>query len=402
MSEIITEETTSNKEVNLLVEKIQKISKKYEYKKIKEIEKAKNKGCKFNIFDVIGISTKEVYICRLLAELLDPKGCHAQETAYLDLFYTRFLKNNFNDLNTSEVTIIKEDLTKQLENEGKDKRRIDIVLNENNGHYIPIEVKINAEEQLDQCQDYLKQAEKYYKQRKPNKKPFVCFLTKSGYMPKSIKEEHNDQIICISWSEISNWIDACISISKGKAPIKAVLKQFKAIIKEYMEVSMDSTKEIIDYTCLNELTSIAEIEKIAATLKHDRNKLNVALKLYPAYLKATRDIWVKFAEKLELHMTNNYQKEPKNTDGKHWYLTYDLPNKYSIMIHSEARTELSSEDRLPTINIDVYKGNKIDSSVKYPKDLPTLFDLVDDSKIDNEVKQIGDWLSSQYEELRNS
>ena len=72
------------------------------------------------------------------------------------------------------------------------------------------------------------------------------------------------------------------------------------------------------------------------------------------------------------------------------------------MIHSEARTELSSEDRLPTINIDVYKGNKIDSSVKYPKDLPTLFDLVDDSKIDNEVKQIGDWLSSQYEELRNS
>lgn len=398
----MTETLTKNDTTSSFFYEIKEISNEHEKKKQEHSKDAEEKGCDFNIFDIIGISTKEVYICRLLAELLDPKGCHAQKTKYLDLFYKRFLEDNFKDLDTNKVTIIKEDLTKQLEKEGKDKRRIDIVLNENNGHYIPIEVKINAEEQLDQCQDYLKQAEKYYKQRKPNKKPFVCFLTKSGYMPKSIKEEHHDQIICISWSEISEWINDCIEMSNDKAPIIEVLKQFKAIIKEYMEVSMDSTKEIIDYTCLKEITTTTEITALADTLKSDGNNLKVALKLYPAYLKATQDIWVKFAEKLELHMTNNYQKEPKNTEGKHWYLTYDLPNKYSIMIHSEARTELSSEDRLPTINIDVYKGNKIDSSVKYPKDLPTLFDLVDNSKIDNEVKQIGDWLSSQYEELRNS
>lgn len=30
----------------------------------------------FNIFKVLGIADKEILICRLLGELLDPKGTH--------------------------------------------------------------------------------------------------------------------------------------------------------------------------------------------------------------------------------------------------------------------------------------------------------------------------------------
>ncbi|MBQ2644034.1 PD-(D/E)XK nuclease family protein, partial [bacterium] len=334
-------------------------------------------------------------ICRLLAELLDPKGCHAQKTKYLDLFYEKFLHNKFKDLNTDKITVIKEDLTKQLEIEGKDKRRIDIVLNERNGHYIPIEVKINADEQPDQCEDYLKQADRCYKQRGINKDPFVCFLTKDGHSPTSIRESFlKEQIICISWIQISEWLDDCISISKNLNPINEILKQFKTVIDEYMEVSMNNTKEILNYTCVGNVTNEKEVHEIAERIKSDKEKLSSALKLYPAYLKATQDIWVDFANYLEEYIYNKYKKRPKNTDGKNWYLTYDLPNRYSIMIQSNARTELSSEDRLPDISVDLYKGNKL--SDNYPDILPTLFDLIDDNKKEEYSKQIGDWLAEKY------
>ena len=389
--------------INSLLNEVKKISDKYENKKLQLLETAKKTGCDFNIFEIIGISTKEVYICRLLAELLDPNGCHAQNTAYLELFYNSFLKNQIDDLNIEKIIIIKEDLTKQLEGEGKDKRRIDIVINEKEGHYIPIEVKINADEQLDQCHDYLEQAKRYYEQRKINKKPFVCFLTKTGYMPKSINDSEKEQIICISWSDISQWIKDCINISGDRTPIVEVLKQFEVIIKEYKEVSMENTEKILNYTRLNDVTNKEEIIELAKNLKEGKDKLINALKLYPAYLKAMQDIWVDFAKRLEEYLKEQYDKEPKNQEGKHWYLTYDLPNNYSVIIQSNARTELSSEDRLPTISIDVYKNEKKQKEYedKYKNDLPTLFELVDNKAIEEHVKLIGDWLSNQYTKLSN-
>ena len=278
-----------------------------------------------------------------------------------------------------------------------------IVINEKEGHYIPIEVKINADEQLDQCHDYLEQAKRYYEQRKINKKPFVCFLTKTGYMPKSINDSEKEQIICISWSDISQWIKDCINISGDRTPIVEVLKQFEVIIKEYMEVSMENTEKILNYTRLNDVTNKEEIIELAKNLKEGKDKLINALKLYPAYLKAMQDIWVDFAKRLEEYLKEQYDKEPKNQEGKHWYLTYDLPNNYSVMIQSNARTELSSEDRLPTISIDVYKNEKKQKEYedKYKNDLPTLFELVDNKAIEEHVKLIGDWLSNQYTKLSN-
>lgn len=43
----------------------------------------------FNIFKVLGIADKEVLICRLLGELLDPKGSHGLGAKPLSLFLER-------------------------------------------------------------------------------------------------------------------------------------------------------------------------------------------------------------------------------------------------------------------------------------------------------------------------
>ena len=166
---------------------------------------------------------------------------------------------------------------------------------------------------------------------------------------------------------------------------------------------MENTEKILNYTRLNDVTNKEEIIELAKNLKEGKDKLINALKLYPAYLKAMQDIWVDFAKRLEEYLKEQYDKEPKNQEGKHWYLTYDLPNNYSVIIQSNARTELSSEDRLPTISIDVYKNEKKQKEYedKYKNDLPTLFELVDNKAIEEHVKLIGDWLSNQYTKLSN-
>ena len=46
----------------------------------------------FNIFKVLGIADKEVLICRLLGELLDPKGSHGLGAKPLSLFLERLRK----------------------------------------------------------------------------------------------------------------------------------------------------------------------------------------------------------------------------------------------------------------------------------------------------------------------
>lgn len=48
-------------------------------------------GSQFNIFTITGSHNKEVHICRILANLLDPQGSHYQGSLYLKLFWETLL-----------------------------------------------------------------------------------------------------------------------------------------------------------------------------------------------------------------------------------------------------------------------------------------------------------------------
>ena len=238
-----------------------------ENQKIKELlEKIPNisykeniNGEEFNIFEIVGISTKEVYMCRLLAELLDPNGLHGQNTKYLDLFCEKFLPDM--NINTQNVTILKEDLTRNLE-ETKNKRRIDIVIDELDGYYIPIEVKINACEQKDQCLDYLKSARIRYKER-PSKKEdeaIIIYLTKHAEMPTSIQlEEDKKKVKCISWSDIVEWLGQCIcQIETIRKPyITEIMLQLKFAIEKFINGGQKMDDEL--YKLLIENLDSAEV-----------------------------------------------------------------------------------------------------------------------------------------------
>ena len=101
----------------------------------------------YNIFKVLGVSQKEVIMCRMLFDLLNPRGKHGQGHTFLKLFLKDVLGIEFEECLLKEAKVYKEYLIP------KSNKRIDIAISIGE-RFIPIEVKINARDQLSQCYDY--------------------------------------------------------------------------------------------------------------------------------------------------------------------------------------------------------------------------------------------------------
>lgn len=219
--------------------------------KVKELLKNNKSKEEYSIFDVEEVGQKEVIMCRVLADFLDPNGKHNQGDIYLNNFYA-ILKEKTNGIEYScqtedEIQIIKERATESNKNT---KKRIDIVINNKTQNlFLPIEVKINADEQqkkdegYEQCQFYLDKAKNMYGQ---NGNARLVFLTKDGRYPKTIEEDNDKgKVICLSWEEdITKWIDESIKITKDLAII-SILKQFKLTIQRFTYNMQDKEFELI-------------------------------------------------------------------------------------------------------------------------------------------------------------
>lgn len=103
----------------------------------------------YNVFDVLGVSRKEVIMCRFLADLLNPDGAHGCGILFLKTFFEEVLK--IRDINNGLLTHTSVFTEYVID----DARRIDIVIR-NKDRFIPIEVKICAEDQKSQCWSYVK------------------------------------------------------------------------------------------------------------------------------------------------------------------------------------------------------------------------------------------------------
>lgn len=263
-----------NENIKLLIEKATKLTQERN-------EKIKEKLLTFNIFDICDISYDEVKVCRFLCELLNPKGRHLQGFKYLKLFFKEVLKYKVlpvDDELHNAIVIREEHITNE--------RRIDISiqLNINNiRQYIPIEVKIYAGDQEDQCYDY------YQHSLKMNgndiEKSYVYYLTPYGkypslYSTKKLNPAKNDngevisckEVKLISFNdEIYHWINACISEANDNKLIseKQVLLQFKKIIEDIGGNNMgNQEKELETYVANNE-----EIFKSAKLISENFQKI---------------------------------------------------------------------------------------------------------------------------------
>ncbi|MCL2604122.1 MAG: PD-(D/E)XK nuclease family protein [Defluviitaleaceae bacterium] len=92
---------------------------------------ARETGRAFNIFEIARIEEKEVIVCRVLTELLNPKGRHGQGGAYLKLFMRDclFMGDAIDEINIEDMRVMSERFT-------DNGRPIDVVI-EGSSKFIP-------------------------------------------------------------------------------------------------------------------------------------------------------------------------------------------------------------------------------------------------------------------------
>lgn len=291
-----------NSLVSSLISEIESIVNQY------KIEKEKN-GESFNILEISGINTLEVKMCRILAEIINPKGSHNQGTSFLKSFVREVLRMEmFNDeIDKSSVF---------TEYQTDKHRRIDIVILTPK-RFIPIEVKLYALDQQNQCADYY-----CYAKSKGDIKSKVFYLTIDGHLPYEhsglTPVEQNGEIVgfeevtAISFSDdVCRWLDNVINSINDKPLLKLNLLQVKNAL-EKLGGSMD--KELNN--------------RIANVISESSDSLRAALAISDCVNIAKENLMAKMFSAFEQSVSLlNYPLEKLN--NKFYY-----KNEGNYLIHS--------------------------------------------------------------------
>lgn len=196
------------------------------FKKINENLKARNyqdaPTDSFNVFKVLGIEYREIYICRLLGAILDPDGAHGLHAEPLKLFLRQLGWDDEiseDDLNGAYVG---------LEDSTDNNRRVDILIRIGS-YIIPIEVKIWSDDREAQLNDY------YHHYFRNDFGHQIYYLTPDGKKPSdsSRGKLSDENIRYISFEkDISAWLNALSeNIPTGNRMV-AVLQDFKEVIAD--------------------------------------------------------------------------------------------------------------------------------------------------------------------------
>jgi len=197
---------------------------------IKQFEQFyKQSGQKYNIFKIADISADEVKLCKVLGDLLNPKGNHYKGYLFLKQFLE--VVNN-----KTQSPFIIDTRKARVKNEYSTdiNRRIDIVIEDGN-IFIPIEVKIFAKDQEKQVSHYAE----FSRIKNKNKNIPVIYLTIEGTPPSNANK---GEYITMSFRyDILKWLNNCLQnsdVEKSK-PIYEVIKQLILSIKSICGISED-------------------------------------------------------------------------------------------------------------------------------------------------------------------
>ena len=224
-------------------------------------------GKEFNIFYIQGIASDEVRVCRFMKELLDPKGSHGQGDIFLRRFMTDVLKTDdfFSDAEYRNARVTQEELT-------DNGRRIDLVIHIKGHRLFPVEVKIYASDQTDQCCDYYR----YARSLDPETK--IYYLTLDGHEPsdESKRDLQPGQFECLSFSDdILTWLDDCLNASGLERiySVRELLIQFRDVIRKLTGRQkgkmMDEIRETITASYENVMAAV-QVSKVLPDIKIEK------------------------------------------------------------------------------------------------------------------------------------
>lgn len=236
----------------------------------------------YNIFEMLGIHAKEVLMCRVLADLLNPEGRHGYGTFFLQSFLAEVMqRKNMSDVLLEHTCVEREYV---IEND----RRIDIMIY-NSEFSIPLEAKIYAGEQEAQCYDYYAYA----------KKSPIVYLTRFGNEPSLVSRTKKggadildlERIRCISWKyDICEWLSGLVGTLAE--PVKSVIMQYidaiHIITDDGDRIRMTKTLEIL-YESPEYFGAALEIEKVAK-----KAKLQLIRLLFDDFKEAMKELEGKY------------------------------------------------------------------------------------------------------------
>ena len=240
-------------DIERLIEDVKKLNRDCESRR-------RSVGGDFNIFYVIATESDEVRICRLIKELLDPKGCHGQGSIFLKSFVEIVLQSSpddFRQIDYLNAVVTREEVIDSF-------RRIDICIRIGT-RFIPIEVKIYADDQERQCRDY------YDFAVKRDKDTTIYYLTLDGHEPdeSSRGDLTDEQLRCISFGEhILQWIEACIKLPELErlSNIREILMQFRDVVRKLTGQDQDEVKMEIENIIISSPENYHAAKLVADTL----------------------------------------------------------------------------------------------------------------------------------------
>lgn len=174
---------------------------------------------------------QESELCYSMYELLSPKKNPECGRLYLELFDKHVLRLNMTTEELDSARVFVDDRKADRKAPEEDHyhmqfienklKRIDLLIITNK-RFIPIEVKIEADDQPNQCRDYWREAEKYHETYSLSEPPVLYYLTPQGDSPsrysaddfgfqdRSTKFIRSDKIDAVAFcSEGFSWIDDC-------------------------------------------------------------------------------------------------------------------------------------------------------------------------------------------------
>ena len=243
---------------------------------------------KFSIFDYF--HERETDLSRIFAGLLDPSGAHGQGDRFLSLFLKEILPLLKETLPGYSPPSILHEYKVHLEYPTDKGRRIDIVLEMPDNHWIGIENKPWAEDGERQVEDYLK----YLKKKSSN--AWLLYLSGDGEDPKLSDEsklpEHCKTVPYRKNSNggsLENWIEQCWRDCEAER-----VRWFLKDLLEYIHQKFEKENQVMVQDVIVDTT----MEFILIDEKH----LSLALQVEKAMPHVRRELFKRVMEEAKKHL----------------------------------------------------------------------------------------------------
>lgn len=332
----------ANMNIEVLLHEMSTITTKYNI--VAEIT-----GERFNVFQILGVSTDEVQThSAFLKELLDPFGSHGCGNIFLKLFlqcqlnkdYDSFFKDKLELFNNENCEVSKEFYISMINAEDTEGGRIDVLLTSGKQQII-IENKINSGDRKNQLIRY----NNFGKSQAP-----IFYLTLNGNEPSLESCGHLKNKVhyaCISYKEdILGWVQLCREKASNFPLVRETLSQYIYLIKSLThQTTNDKMKnEIVEIlTSSKEKMDVAQIifenwDECKKSVVHNMGRQFASKFGYEFYEK--NDGFTLLCEKWQHPLYFSFGKDfesdlqigfAKENDGwlNHWISKYDEWSKLS-------------------------------------------------------------------------